>query len=91
MSADRKCGSPALRKHRYCYFHQPGHARRARIVAERGRQRWFDSVKLENPKAVQKALSQVIRRIMTGQIEHKRAGDLLFRLQIAAKSFAIMG
>ena len=52
-------------------------------MAERVRQTWFESVELDDPKAVQKALCEVIRRLVSGQIEHKKAGQLLYRLQTA--------
>jgi hypothetical protein len=87
----KTCGSPTLRKLRYCYFHQPAHARMARMMAERVRQRWFESVAMDDPKAVQKALSEVIYRLVSGQIEHKKAGQLLYRLQTAIGSFRSAG
>jgi hypothetical protein len=81
-----QCGRPALRRLRYCYFHQREHARAARRTAERARQRWFDSVALDDPNEVQRALREIMRRILSGQIEHKKAGQMLYKLQTVVMS-----
>lgn len=52
--------------------------------AEQARQRWFESVALDDANAVQKALTQVMQRLASGQIEHKNAGQILYKLQIAS-------
>jgi hypothetical protein len=81
---DARCGSPAKRGKRYCYFHQREHQRGTKRKAEQARQRWFESVALDDANAVQKALTQVMQRLASGQIEHKNAGQILYKLQIAS-------
>jgi hypothetical protein len=78
-----QCGRPALRWLRFCDFHQGQLKRNSRKVAERDRQRWFDSVNLHDPKSVQKALQQVMQRLLDGRIEPNRAGQFLYTLQTA--------
>jgi len=84
IEPNRRCGSPALRRMRYCYFHQRAHRRNARIVAEQARQRWFESVNTNDPKAVQRALAEVIRRLGSGSVRHSKAGAILQQLQDAS-------
>lgn len=69
---------------RYCYFHQRAHQRNARKLAEQARQRWFESVNTNDPKAVQRALAEVIRRLGSGSLGHYKAGVILHQLQDAS-------
>jgi hypothetical protein len=84
---DARCGSPAKRGKRYCYFHKREHQRGARRQAEQARQRWFESVALDDLNEVQRALMQVMQRLASGQIEHKNAGQILYKLQTASVNF----
>jgi hypothetical protein len=79
-----RCGSPAMRGTRYCYSHHLQQERAARKTAERARQRWFESVPLDDPASVQRALTQVMNRILSGNIGHKQAGQILYKLQTAS-------
>jgi len=78
------CGSPAMRGTRYCYSHHLAQERTARKNAERARQRWFESVPLEDAASVQRALMQTMTRLLSGNIGHKRAGQILYQLQTAS-------
>jgi hypothetical protein len=84
MDNGRRCGSPAMRGTRYCYSHHRSQAHSARKNAERARQRWFESVPLEDAISVQRALTKVINRLLAGNIGHKQAGQILYRLQTAS-------
>ena len=79
-----RCQRPARRRLRLCDFHHREHKRKAKRIAERARQRWFESVALDDPKSIQKALAQVIQRLLRGEIDHQRAGQLLHKLQMAS-------
>ncbi len=79
-----RCGSPAMRGTRYCYSHHREQARGARKNAERARQRWFESAPLDDAASVQRALAQVMTRLVSGDIAHKQAGQILYRLQTAS-------
>lgn len=79
-----RCQRPARRRLRLCNFHHREHKRNAKRIAERARQRWFESVALNDPKSIQKALSQVVQRLLHGEIDNERAGQLLHKLQMAS-------
>ncbi len=83
------CACPAMRGQRYCYSHQRKHEQGARKNAERARQswvdqRWFESVPLDEAVSVQRALAQVMTRLLSGQIDYKQAGQILYKLQTAS-------
>jgi hypothetical protein len=84
IEPNRRCGSPALRRMRYCYFHQRAHKRNARKLAERARQRWFESVNTNDPKAVQRALAEVVWHLASGSIDPDKVGVMLHELQEAS-------
>jgi hypothetical protein len=84
MDNTTRCGSPAMRGTRHCYYHQLAPARRARKNAEHARQRWFESASLEDAASVQRALAEVMTRLLSGDIAHKQAGQILFKLQTAS-------
>jgi hypothetical protein len=84
MDNTTRCGSPAMSGTRYCYSHHLQQARGARKNAERARQRWFESAPLDDAASVQRALMQVMTRLRSGNIPHKQAGQILYRLQTAS-------
>ena len=79
-----RCGSPAMRGTRYCYSHHRAQAWATRKSAERARQRWFESEPLDDTASVQRALRQVMERLLSGQVDHKKAGKILYKLQTAS-------
>lgn len=91
MDNATRCGSPAMRGARYCYSHHRAQARGARTNAERARQRWFESAPLEDTPSVQRALMQVMTRLVSGDIDHKQAGQILFKLQTASVNLRSAG
>ena len=91
MDNTTRCGSPAMRGAQYCYSHRLLQARRARKNAERTRQRWFESVPLQDAASVQRALRQVMTRLLSGEIDHKHAGQILYKLQTASVNLSGAG
>jgi hypothetical protein len=91
MDNATRCGSPARKGTRYCYSHHRAQARGARKNAERARQRWFESAPLEDVESVQRALRQVMTRLLSGDIDHKQAGQILFKLQTASVNLRNVG
>jgi len=83
IEPNRRCARPALRKMRYCYSHQRDQKRKPRKLAERARQHWFESVNMNDAKAIQKALAEIMRRLALGLIDHNKAGAMLHKLQVA--------
>jgi hypothetical protein len=78
------CQRPALRRLRLCDHHHREHKRNAKRIAERARQRWFESVALDDPQSIQKALAQVMQLLLDGEIDQDRAAQLLGKLQMAS-------
>ena len=81
-----QCGSPALRRNRFCYFHKRYQDERIRLNADRrrhGTATFFLPV-LEDANSIQMSLMQIMRLLLTGQIEHKTASLLLYALQTAS-------
>jgi hypothetical protein len=91
MDNTTRCGSPAMRGTRYCYSHHLEQTRGARKNAERARQRWFESAPLEDVACVQRALMQVMTRLASGRIDHKQAGQILYKLQTASANLRSAG
>ncbi len=81
------CGSPALRRNRFCYFHKLNHEERITLNADRARRRrnvTLDLPVLEDANSIQVTLMQIMRLIAAGQIDGKSAGLLLYALQTAS-------
>jgi hypothetical protein len=81
-----QCGSPALRRNRFCFFHKRFQDERIRLSADRRRHAvpTFILPVLEDANSIQMAISQIMRLVLTGQIEHKTASLLLYALQTAS-------
>ncbi len=80
-----QCGSPALRRRRFCFFHDRVRRERARIAGNKSLMlRRFDLPLLEDANSVQMALMKVIQMLGSGEMEHKTAGLMLYALQTAS-------
>ena len=78
----RKCGSPALRDERFCYFHQ----RMIRGVPTPPKQRIHPMALIENAEGIQAALIETINAIVRNTIDLKRATLVLRALSIASQN-----
>jgi hypothetical protein len=84
-----RCGSPALRNQNFCYYH---YAHRTPVLVNARRRQpksGFDLTRLDgldNPTAIQLAISEVLGRVASNTIAHKSAWLLLYGLQIAGKN-----
>jgi hypothetical protein len=74
---------------RYCYSHRRQHAQTVRKSAEVSRQRWFESAPLRDAASVQRALTQVMARLIAGDIDHERAAQILYKLQTTSENLRI--
>ena len=86
-----QCGSPALRRNRFCYFHKRYQEERIRLNVDRrrhGTATFFLPV-LEDANSIQMSLMQIVRLLLTGQIEHKTASLLLYALQTASANLRL--
>jgi hypothetical protein len=86
-----QCGSPALRRNRFCYFHKRYQEERIRLNADRRRRgaATFFLPVLEDANSIQMSLMQIMRLLLTGQIEHKTASLLLYALQTASTNLRL--
>jgi hypothetical protein len=85
-----QCGSPALRRNRFCYFHKLHHEESIELnldrlkSARRNRRATIELPVLEDANSIQVSLMQIMRLIIAGQIDGKTAGLLLYALQTAS-------
>ena len=86
-----QCGSPALRRNRFCYFHKRYQDERIRLNVDRRRRgtATFILPVLEDANSIQMSLMQIMRLLLTGQIEHKTASLLLYALQTASTNLRL--
>jgi hypothetical protein len=79
-----RCGSPCLRHEEFCYYHHTTRRPVEDLVQRRSRQSRFDLPLPEDRSAIQCSIGEVLRRIASNEIDSKRAGLLLYGLQIAS-------
>lgn len=81
-----QCGSPAQRRNRFCFFHKRFQDERIRLSADRARRgvATFVLPVLEDANSIQIALMQVMRLLLSQQIDHKTASLMLYALQTAS-------
>lgn len=86
-----QCGSPALRRNRFCFFHKRFQDERIRLSADRARRgvATFVLPVLEDANSIQIALMQVMRLLVAQQIDHKTASLLLYALQTASTNLRL--
>jgi len=88
-----QCGSPALRRNRLCFFHKRYQDERIELNTDRARAARPRKVSiilpvLEDAESIQVSLTQIMRLIISGQIDGKTAGLLLYALQTASANLA---
>jgi hypothetical protein len=83
-----QCGSPALKRHHFCYFHKRWNQTRIVLNANRARRgrAVLDLPVLEDANSIQVSLMQIMRLILSGRIDPKTAGLLLYALQTASSN-----
>jgi hypothetical protein len=81
MPTGRTCQSPAMRESAYCYFHSRLH-RYPHYRSPTKKQ--LKLLALDSPKAIQTSLADVMNSILSGRIDPRRAGKVLYGIQIAA-------
>jgi hypothetical protein len=83
-----QCGSPALRRNHFCFFHKRWQQTRIVLNANRARRGRpaLDLPVLEDANSIQVSLMQIMRLVIGGQIDPKTAGLLLYALQTASSN-----
>ncbi len=79
-----RCASPCLRQQELCYYHHTTRKPVANPRQRRNRQANFQLPLPEDQSAIQASLGEVLRRIAANDIDPRRAGLLLYGLQIAS-------
>jgi hypothetical protein len=84
-----KCGSPALRGELYCYFHSRPPIRASKTRSSQppnGIAAYLhkELANLEDRGAIQRATTGVAKAVAENRIDIKRAGLILYALQIAS-------
>ncbi len=87
MTDGNKCHAMALREKPYCFFHMRVH----RVVAEskkpsKAKDRKFEFAFPDSQVSIQLSIFQLLNAIGSSQIDPKRAGQLLYCLQIATQN-----
>jgi hypothetical protein len=80
----RRCGSACLRHEEFCYYHHTTRKPIENPRQRRSRRSTFDLPLPEDRSAIQTSIGQVLRRIASNEIDPRRAGLLLYGLQIAS-------
>jgi hypothetical protein len=87
-----QCGSPALRRNRFCYFHKRHHDERIELASESQRNARqknararravaIDLPVFEDANSIQVSLMQITRLLIAGDMDAKTAGLILYALQ----------
>jgi hypothetical protein len=80
-----QCGSPALRRKRFCYFHDSYRQTQARLMAAQSEEVCLSNLPLlEDANSVQVAVMHVIQLLGSGKLDTRVAGLMLFALQTAS-------
>ncbi len=79
-----QCGSPAMHKENYCFFHD-----QCRVLSRQINMRFSEAgtitlPTLEDANSIQLGLAEVMRLLVTNQIDHRTASLLLRALRTAA-------
>ncbi len=84
----RRCGSPCLLHEDFCFYHRGTHTRRAipTIDLSQGEHQAapFAIPIPEDRSAIQQAIGEVLNRLAANELDPRRAGLLLYGLQIAS-------
>jgi len=79
-----RCASPCLRQEEFCYYHHTTRRPAANPRQRRSRRSTFHLPLPEDRSAIQASIGEVLQRIASNDIDPRRAGLLLYGLQIAS-------
>jgi hypothetical protein len=86
-----QCGSPALRNLKFCYYHQQGRSQAIRYYDEAPYTAIDCDLPLfEDAHSIQLAIRQVAHMLMHNIVDTKKAGLLLYSLQLASANLKQM-
>jgi hypothetical protein len=79
-----RCSSPCLSQEEFCYYHHTTRKPIANPRRRRSRSSTFHLPLPEDRSAIQSSIGEVLQRIAANEIDPRRAGLLLYGLQIAS-------
>jgi len=82
MPGGRRCHSPALRGRSYCFHHQKLHVALNRSKHSHKR---LELASIESPEGVRLAITQVCDALGKARIDDKKAGTIMYGLQLATQ------
>lgn len=85
-----QCGAPAARGNQFCHFHwraSKDFPRRRALAPKPIPAMVIDLTLIDDPDGIHYAIMQVIQGMLNGQLEDKRAGRVLYALQIMSTNF----
>ncbi len=84
----KKCGSPALHNDSFCFYHTNARRRpKPHTEAEVREDSPLQLPTLDDPDAIQLAISDVVLALAAGTLDPRRARSLLYGLQIASQHY----
>jgi sortase A len=86
LASGRRCGSPALKEENFCYFHHQNRRPVENLRDRRARQETFLMGDLEDRASIQLSIAEVLSRLAANSLDPRRAGLLLYGLQIASSN-----
>src|SRR5260370_26920313 len=79
-----QCGSPAMREEKYCYFHMRWHTTRMSVLLKE-REHWIAGLPtLEDANSIQVGLAEVMRLLVTGEVDSKTGALLRYAMHAAS-------
>ena len=86
LTDGHRCASPCLRGEEFCYYHHPSRppVPRAEVQRRCRRRGTFTLPVPEDRSSIQLSIGEVLQRIAANEIDPRRAGLLLYGLQIAS-------
>src|SRR5271168_3349270 len=83
----QRCGSPALKGEYYCYHHHLKHAKRSQqLVLIDPEITRMELPPIEDRASIFVALAAVVQRLAENTIDTRRAGQIIYALQVALKT-----
>ncbi len=79
-----QCGSPGLKEDKFCFYHQANQAERAKVKGADGKGIEILVPVFEDASSIQTMVRRVAILLLEDKIDGKKAGQLLYALQIAS-------
>lgn len=85
-----QCGSPALRGDKHCYYHSQSRPERLKVKGADGKTGEVLVPLFEDGASIQMAVRQVVVLLLQDKIDNKKAGLMLYAMQIASTNLKRM-